>query len=149
MTSLHNQTISGQKMSKSILSPQQSLFLSYFSNPKSETFGNAYQSAIKAQYSEEYAKNITGQMPEWLSENLGDMRRLKKAEENLTEVQNIDIKNDEGKVVPELVRERTKVDMFVAERIGKNKYSTKEGDAMGKIADAITGMRIIKDGNNI
>lgn len=130
---------------KSLLTPQQSLFLALWTNPKSDTFANATQSALKAGYAETYAKNITDSMPEWLLENIGDMRRLKKAEDNLTEVQNLSIKDDEGKVVPEIVRERTKVDMFLAERIGKHKYATKEGDAMGKIADAITGMRIIKE----
>ena len=66
-----------------LLSPQQELFLSYYTNPKSETFSNATQSGIKAGYTENYANNITALMPDWLLENIGDMKRLRKAEKNL------------------------------------------------------------------
>jgi len=51
------------------LNPQQQTFLRHFLDPKSETWGNYYQSAKKAGYSEEYSQNISGQMPGWLSEN--------------------------------------------------------------------------------
>lgn len=39
-------------------SVKQQSFIVHYLTPKSETFGNAYQSAIKAGYSESYAKNI-------------------------------------------------------------------------------------------
>lgn len=109
-----------------ILTPQQELFLERYTNPKSPTFGNATQSALEAKYSKEYADNITSLMPDWLSEYMGDMRRLKKAEKNLTEVQEIDIINEGGKPDPQLIEKRTKVDMFLAERLDKNKYSTRQ-----------------------
>jgi len=38
--------------------PRQALFLAHYLNPKSDTFSNAYQSGIKAGYSEEYSKVI-------------------------------------------------------------------------------------------
>lgn len=117
-----------------ILTPQQELFLERYTNPKSPTFSNAYQSALEAGYSKEYSESITAQMPDWFSENLGDMRRLRKAEKNLEEVQNIDIITEEGKPDPQLIEKRTKVDMFLAERLNKNKYSTKvETEHSGKI----------------
>jgi len=109
-----------------LLTPQQELFLSSYTDPKSNTFGNALQSALKAMYSQEYAENITGLMPEWLSENIGDTKRLRKAEKNLDEVQNLRITNEEGKIDVGLVEKRTKVDMFIAERLGKSKYSTRQ-----------------------
>ena len=112
-------------MEERILTPQQELFLSYYTNPKSETFSNASQSAVKAGYSQNYADNITASMPDWLLENIGDMKRLRKAEKNLEEVQNIQIYNDEGKLDANLIDKRTKVDMFIAERLNKQKYSTK------------------------
>jgi len=80
-------------MSKKIerlLNPQQELFLERYTNPKSPTFSNAVQSAIEAGYTENYANNITGLMPDWLFDYIGDMKRLKRAEKNLTEVQEID-----------------------------------------------------------
>ena len=108
-----------------LLTPQQERFLDYYTNPKSETFSVATKSAIKAEYSEAYANNITGLMPDWLFENIGDMKRLRKAEKNLDEVQNLMIYNDEGKLDINIVDKRTKVDMFIAERLNKNKYSTR------------------------
>lgn len=108
-----------------LLNPKQEAFLSYYTNPKSETFGNAVQSALKAGYTENYANNITGLMPEWLFENIGDMRRLKKAEKNLAEVQDLEIINEEGRVDVGVLGHRLKVDMFVAERLNKPKYSTR------------------------
>lgn len=108
-----------------LLSPQQELFLYQYTNPKSETFGNAVQSALKAGYTENYANNITGLMPDWLFENIGDMKRLRRAEKNLTEVQEMEVINDEGKVDTNLLEKRIKVDMFFAERLNKNKYSSR------------------------
>lgn len=43
-------------------------FLELYLDPKSDTYTNAYQSAKKAGFSEEYSQNITGQMPKWLLE---------------------------------------------------------------------------------
>lgn len=112
-------------MEERLLTPQQELFLAEYTNPRSENFGNAVQSALKAGYSENYANNITGLMPDWLFENIGDMKRLRKAEKNLSEVQDMSIVDDEGNYNPQLVEKRTKVDMFVAERLNKSKYSTR------------------------
>lgn len=65
------------------INPQQQAFLAAYLNPKSDTWSNAYQSAIKAGYKEEYAKTITAQMPEWLSENINKTKLVVKAERNL------------------------------------------------------------------
>lgn len=131
-------------MAEKLLNPQQELFLSYYTNPKSKTFGNALQSALKAGYSESYANNIMDFLPDWLCENMGSMNRLRKAESNLDEVQSLEITTEEGKIIPEVLRERTKVDIFMAERIGKNIYSSKNDDAMEKIADKISGINYIQ-----
>jgi hypothetical protein len=112
-------------MTDRLLTPQQENFLSYYTNPKSDTFSNAVQSALKAGYSESFANNITSIMPDWLSESIGDMKRLRRAEKNLEEVQNLDIYNSEGLPDPQLIEKRTKVDFFIAERLGKKKYSTR------------------------
>lgn len=113
------------KQTDKLLTPQQEKFLANYTNPKSEYFGNAVQSALEAGYEETYANNITGLMPDWLFENIGDMKRLRKAEKNLDEVQNIDIYDEKGIADPQLIDKRTKVDMFYAERLNKTKYSTR------------------------
>lgn len=123
-------------MADRILTPQQELFLSLYTDPKSDTFGNATQSAIKAKYTQDYADNIMALLPDWLSENIGDMRRLRKAEKNLEEVQNFDVITDDGKVDTNLLDKRIKVDMFLAERLDKQKYSTRS-EHTGKNGGAI------------
>lgn len=60
------------------LTPQQQAFLTAYLNPKSDTWGNAKQSALKAKYSEEYSDNIMSLMPDWLSENIGDRKCYRK-----------------------------------------------------------------------
>ena len=121
------------------LTPQQELFLSYYTNPKSDTFSNAKASALKAKYTESYANNIMTLLPEWLSDDIGDMKRLKKAEKNLDEVQNFNVVDGEGKVDVHLLDKRIKVDMFYAERLNKSKYSTrqeltgKNGESLGLV----------------
>lgn len=65
------------------LTPQQQTFLKAFLDPKSDTWGNYKQSALKAKYSEEYADNISSLMPDWLSESIGDSKLVQKATRNL------------------------------------------------------------------
>lgn len=95
--------------------PRQTLFLVNYLDPKSETFSNALQSALKAGYTQEYAENITHKMPDWLTEKVGDGYLIKKAEENLKEF--LEEKKDK----------RLKADLtkFVLERLNKNKYSSR------------------------
>ena len=52
-----------------VSNPQQELFLDHYLDVNSSTFGNAYQSALAAGYSEDYAKHITAMRPEWLADN--------------------------------------------------------------------------------
>lgn len=104
-----------------ILQPRQIRFLESYLDVESETFGNVYRSALRAGYDEKYAQNISGQMPNWLSENLDDSKMLKKAENNIIEM--LDIK----KTSPSYLRIKADITKFVAERVGKKKYSLKLG----------------------
>ena len=112
--------------------PRQALFLSYYHDPKSDTFANGMQSALKAGYSQEYAENILSLMPKWLSENIGDSYLISKAEENLkeflemsgkkkVEIGGIEVEVDD----PALFKIKQDTTKFTLERLGKNKYSTK------------------------
>lgn len=107
-------------MSDSVLNPQQEAFLSYYTNPSSDTFGNALQSALKAKYAKEYAENITALMPDWLLENIGRFNMLKKAERNLDKI--LDLDTNEGGTL-KVVADTSK---FVAERLGKREYGMKQ-----------------------
>ena len=65
--------------------PRQEKFLSLYLDPKSPTWSNALQSALRAGYSQEYAESLTAQMPDWLSESLGDNILVQQALHNLKE----------------------------------------------------------------
>jgi ubiquinone biosynthesis protein UbiJ len=121
-----------------ILNPQQEKFLNYYLDINSETFGNAYQSALKAKYSEEYAQNITALMPSWLSENIGDTQLLQKAVENIKNFLEMDISEPligmfgpvkdkkSGKIYRKdnVKKMRIKADLtkFVAKRLGRKRF---------------------------
>jgi hypothetical protein len=112
-----------------ILSPQQERFLSLYTNPKSKTFGNARQSALLAGYTMAYANNIMAHLPGWLVENVGSATMLLRAEKNLAEVQNlsiVEVRDGVENIRTDILRERTKVDTFIAERLNKAKYSTRQ-----------------------
>lgn len=127
------------------LNPQQAEFLANYTNPNSDTFGNAKQSALKAKYSEEYSDNIMALMPDWLESNIGDYRRLIKAEKVLDKVLEMDAVDQEGKLDNQLLKTQTDVAKFVGSTIGKKKYSTKGDDATEKLADSIKTIVINKN----
>ena len=85
--------------------------------------GNAYESAIKAGYSEDHSRNITIQG--WFKERLSKLRRkdmLSKAERNLDKI--LDLKtDDEGKENPQLLKIKTDVSVTIAKTLGKESYS--------------------------
>ena len=121
------------KRDKPMLSVKQSDFITYYTNPKSETFNNAYRSALKAGFNAGYANQILSRPMNWLRELqyvIGDERMLLKAEENFREVQGLKIKDNEGKVDTNIIAQRNKVDMFLAERLNKAKYSTRTENAV-------------------
>lgn len=97
-----------------ILDPRQQKFLQHYLDPKSPTFSNALQSALKAGYAQEYAESITYQMPDWLSENLGDASLVTKAIANLDGL----LDEEDKKIKADMTK-------FVLERLHKGKYSTR------------------------
>ena len=111
---------------KTILDPKQQAFLEYYVDPKSSSFSNAKESALKAGYSKEYAKNITGQMPDWLSENISRMQMLSKAERNLNQF--LDEEKD--------LKVKADITKFVAKTVGKDVYSERT-EHTGKDGDPI------------
>lgn len=112
-------------MEDRLLTPQQELFLAEYVNPRSDNFGNATQSALKAGYSKEYAENITHLMPDWLSESIGDMKRLRKAEKILDKTLDMEAIDENGKVDNQLLKTQTDTAKFFAERLNKTKYSSR------------------------
>lgn len=107
------------------LDPRQRLCWDLYVNPKSETFGNALQSALRVGYEETYAKSIT--MTEWFLEKVRRLNMLSKAEKVLNEALDLISISEEGKTDSALLRIKTDVAKFIASTQGKNEgYSTRE-----------------------
>lgn len=151
---------------RSILTPQQEYFLSLYTDPKSPTFGNAYQSAVKAKYSPEYAESLTSQLPNWLSENLGRMRLLAKAEKNLEEMLDLPQKvqamgrfgplwDGKGKgrkpimaYASTLIKVKNDASQFVAETIGKSAYAKRSEQGENSREPFTVKIVVYGQGNN-
>ncbi len=116
-----------------VADPRQSLFLAYYLDPKSDTFSNALQSALRAGYEQEYAESLTSKMPSWLAESVGDHHLVKTAENNLKEflemdTTNMTVKNEQVVTYddPQLKKIKADVTKFTLERLNKKKYAGKE-----------------------
>lgn len=106
------------------LDPRQKLCWESYVNPKSETFGNAYQSALKAGYEEATAAQITSF--DWFVEKRRRLNLVSKAEKVLDETLELIAVNEEGKTDAALQRTKLDAAKFVASTLGKdNGYSTR------------------------
>lgn len=120
--------------------PRQASFIAFYLDPESETFANGYQSAIRAGYSDEYAKKMVSMMPEWLSENVKDLMLLQTAEKNLKKGMTEEYFEGEGaerKINAPVFRTVMDVSKFIAERLGKERYSTRQ-EHTGKDGEDLT-----------
>lgn len=106
--------------------PRQQLFLAYYLDPKSKTFSNAFQSALKAGYEEEYAKVILSKDLDWMSDNVKDSLLLQKAEKRLNQILDLEPVDEEGKIDNSLLANQMKAVTLVAKGIGKAKYSERQ-----------------------
>lgn len=90
-----------------------------YTDPRSETFNNAYKSALKANYSEDHAKTIT--LEKWWKHNVKMLEvMLPLAEKGLVEDLEIPKKSTAA-----LRRIRADAIKFVASTVGRQRYHTK------------------------
>jgi hypothetical protein len=125
------------------LNPQQTQFIAYYTNPNSETFGNALQSALRANYKQEYAESITSHMPNWLSENIGKTKLIIKAEKNL-EMALDGLLDDPEKGKKEIQYKATE---FTLKTQGKDKGYSERTEITGKDGEALS-INVIKYDDN-
>ena len=118
------------------MNPQRLLFKEYYCNPESDSFGNAFQSAIKAKFSEEYAKNIMNQGQEWISEIIRDKEIGDIAENNLKALL---IQDEDKKVKADMTK-------FALKGLKKEKYSERR-ELTGAEGKDLT-VNVIQYGNN-
>jgi phage terminase small subunit len=123
------------------LDPRQKLCWDSYINPHSKTFGNAYQSALKAGYEKGTAEQITGF--NWFIEKTRRLNMLNKAEKVLEEMLELNTINtvEKGddlivKTDPALTKIKQDTAKFVAERLGKENYSSRS-ELTGKDGEAL------------
>jgi hypothetical protein len=135
---------------QSLYDPRQELCWEYYVDPESDTFGNAYKSAVRATYARTTALHITKM--DWFLEKTRRLMLFSKAEKVLEETIEMSTFvpvigqfgpiyvetgefNDKGKPIKKLLHGendkllKIKQDSakFVAERLGKKKgYSTRQ-----------------------
>ena len=107
------------------LDPRQRYCWNYYVNPKSETFSNAYASAIKAGYEEETAIKIT--TVQWFTERRRRLGLLAKGEKVLEETLEYSILNEEGKRDAAIARIKLDAAKHVTSTLGKDEgYSQRQ-----------------------
>lgn len=116
-------------------SQKQLAFVKYYTDPASPTYDNITQSALRAGYTEKYAKGQAYRLLKPIADRITGKgaeishvretatrhdRMLRKAEENLEK--DLNIKDDADNVKLGI---RHKTNLFVAETLGKDRYSKK------------------------
>lgn len=133
--------------------PRQIRTWELYINPKSETFGNAKQSAIKGGYEPEYAGQIT--TAEWFIVKLRRLNMLGKAEKVLDETLEMDDTEPifvDGEVIdrkrnPALTKIKQDSAKFLAERLGKEEgYSTRH-EMTGKNGENLEPLVVVNYGD--
>ncbi len=82
------------------LAPRQQRFLELYCDANSSTFGNCYQSAIAAGFSDMTARNLTHNKPSWYSEKLGQIKIMEPEDllGKLTEIINSGVETTASKL---------------------------------------------------
>lgn len=110
-----------------ITDPKQSLAISYYKNPKSESFGNLYQSLVRAGYKESYADTIYDRIPAWLSQSLvNTVENVVQADKNIKKYLNYDIDLEDPKPKD---MDIMKIQADLSKFVTKSKYGAEEDDS--------------------
>lgn len=130
------------------LDPRQRLCWNSYIDPRSETFGNATQSAIKAGYTADYADQIT--TVDWFKGKVRRLNMLSKGEKVLDETLDYIAVNEEGKVDPAIARIKLDAAKVVVTTLGKDEGYSNRTEHTGKDGNelAVAGFTFVKNGDN-
>lgn len=118
------------------LDPRQKLCWENYINPRSETFGNALQSALKAGYEEATANQITTY--DWFVGKRRRLNLLSKAEKVLDETLEYIAINEEGKVDAAVGRLKLDAAKVIATTLGKDEGYSTRSEVTGANGEALT-----------
>lgn len=130
--------------------PREQVCWDFYVEGMATTGGNAYESAKKAGYAEDTARNITINV--WFKERLRKLRQkemLSDAEKILKKTLNYSTEDLEGNVKVDLLRVQADVAKHVTKTLGKEDYSERsETKLSGEVS--IVGINyIVPNGDNI
>ena len=110
-----------------IIDPKQSNAVSNYKNPKSVTFGNLYQSLLKAGYAETYCKSIYDRIPAWFSQSIvNTVENVVQADKNIKKYLNYDIDLEDPKPKD---MDIMKIQADLSKFVTKSKYGVEEDDS--------------------
>lgn len=122
-----------------ILDPRKKRCWEFYIGIKSETMGNAYQSAMRAGYAESYAATITTRP--WFIEKKRRFNLVSKAEKALDKTLEYvtDAVNEKGEmhIDKELLRIQTDVAKYITKTLGKEEGYAERNELTGKDGSAI------------
>ena len=108
------------------IDPRKQLFLDLYKDPASETFGNAYRTALKCGYSEAHSKKLTSRV-DWIPANMqSDVNMIKGAEQHFRDIIEL-MPNYDDKLGIDIAKMKTDVAKYITDNLAKQKYN-KKGD---------------------
>lgn len=123
-----------------ILDIRQHKMWGFYINPKSETYGNAYKSSLKAGYTESSALTITN--AQWFKIKMRRLNLLSRAEKVLKKTLDMDTMGDNGKEQADLLRVQNDAAKFVAKTLGKDEGYSERTEVTGKDGENIVFMPV-------
>ena len=118
------------KANQYVLDPRQKICWEFYTDPKSKTFGNATQSAIKASYTEGTADTIT--TTEWFIGKLWKLNAVLKGENKLKQLMELPLEDVEGKVDIGIARIQADLAKYVTSTLGKDEGYSNRTEQTGK-----------------
>ena len=110
------------------IDPRKQLFLDLYKDPASETFGNAYRTALKCGYSEAHSKKLTSRV-DWIPENMqSDVKLIQGAEQHFRDIIEL-IPNYDDKLGVDIAKMKTDVAKYITDNLAKQKYNKKSEES--------------------
>lgn len=132
------------------LTPKQALFLQYYLDPESKTWGSARGSALAAGFSESMANQITYLRPKWFVEFCSNTSLIDKIEGHFQEVMNLpNITQAMGAFGPLEKKEVIHEDTGEVYKSGKKKGQPKTKKKTIKVPVYVPNINVIKAKNEV
>lgn len=124
-----------------IMDIRQIRFWEEYLNPKGETYGNAYKSALKAGYSDGHAASITTQ--KFFKKKMRRLNMLAKAEKVLDKTLTMKTKGADGKEQADLLRIQVDAAKHITKTLGKDEGYSERSEITGKDGEEIRVSEIV------